>query len=250
MKKVYLIYAKIPTVLFDSKMYQFVKNNTKYKLCKNYYIGLYAWTPHKILLDTFMDFRKGANKIYKIVTRKFSKNEFNIFRKENFYEELLYYKIPSRTGYDDDEFFIGWEPTKKDSKLDKELFFSNQDNTGKIVCTREEFTQTIEYGHDYLFEYMTQIVTAEYSVFKDKYIKALDYIGYCDEFNSMHGNEEDDFYFERYDATCYYKSYNLTYYGQPAIDIYGNKLAIFINIFYEMIVGYDSSKEIKLLIQN
>ena len=44
------------------------------------------------------------------------------------------------------------------------------------------------------------------------------------------------------------RSYNLTCYGNPYIDIYDNKLFLFINTFYEMIVGYKNGDEIKLLV--
>ena len=250
MKKVYILYAKIPIHLFDSKMYQFVHTHTDYILRDKYYIGLYAWTTNKILLDTFMDFRKNALKMYKLIIRKFSKDEFHAFKKENFYEELSYYKIPASPGWDDDEFYIGWIPSKTDTSSDKHLFFSDSNKAGQIVCTRQEFTQTMEYGHDYLFEYMTQIINADYCAFKNKYIQALDYIGYCDEFNNTHDDPDDNFYFDRYESTGYSKSYGLSYHGHKAVDIYGNKLSIFINIFYEMIVGYDETQEIKMLIYN
>ena len=250
MKKVYLIYAKIPCILFDSKIHDFVNDVSKYKNTNNKYIGLYAWTTKKILLNSFIEFRSGAKKIYNIIERKFTKEEFNQFRKENFHEELLYYQIPTIDNYEDTEFYIGFEASKKNTKKEIQQFFSSKNN--QIVCTRCEFTNVIEYGHQYLMEYMCQIVDAEYCVFKSEYQQALDYIGYCDIFNDVHDGYEDEgideFYSSRHECSDFNRSYGLSIYGNPRRYLYENKLAIFISIFYEMIVGYNPDEEIKLLV--
>ena len=246
MKQVYLVYAKIPANLFNSKIHDFVSDKSKYILSNNHYTGLYAWTTKKILLETFLDFREGASKIYNVVKRKFTKEEFRIFSDEYRFEKMMYFRIPSRSSYDCD-YSIGWVPNKNDLDIDKNAFFSTKDHSYQIVCTRSEFDNIFEYGHQYLLEYMYQIINAEYYIFKDEYKLALDYIGYCDIFNITHDDEEDDFYFERSQTTDYQKSYNLSYYGNPSVDIFDNKVALFISIFYEMIVGYNPNNEIKLL---
>lgn len=252
MKKVYLIYAKIPALLFDNKMHLFVNDSSKYKYSNRYYIGLYAWTTSKILLDTFMDFRKDANKIYKLKIRKFSKNELNVFKDIHQNEELRYYRISSCANYndiDDD----GWIPKKKDSKKDRDEFFSKDGVSSQIVCTKEEYNTLFDFGHQYLYEYMTQIINADYYAFKDEYKLALDYIGYCDTFNDLYDgledyDKEDSFYSSRHELTSYNRQFGMSYYGNPYIDVYENKLALFINIFYEMILGYKDGDEIKLLV--
>lgn len=249
MIKVYLIYAKIPALLFDCKLYEFIKDDSKYKLSDGYYIGLYAWTTSKLLLDAFLDFRKGANKIYKIKKHEFTKNEFKYFKSDNISEELVYQKIPYENGIDASyDSYEGWIPSKNDTKKDIEKFFNSPSDSAKIVCTREEYNTLYEHGPRYLCDYLAQIITAEYLVFKDEYKMALDYIGYCDNFNLIHDEPEDQFYFDRAQMTEFNKSYDMSYYGNKPIDLYENKVALFINIYYEMIVGYDSNEEIKLLV--
>ena len=45
----------------------------------------------------------------------------------------------------------------------------------------------------------------------------------------------------------YNHSFNLTGFGNhKMIDLYANRLAIFVNLFYEMIEGYNEKEEIKL----
>lgn len=255
MKKVYLIYAKIPALLFDNKMHNFVKDGSLYSLYNGHYTGLYAWTTNKILLDAFMDFRKGAKKIYKIKTRKITKEELRAFQTIHDYEELSYYRIPSKNSYDEELYSIQYNPKKKDSKMDKESFFHKNKDVNQIVCTKEEVTELFEYGEQHLQDYMFQIINGDYYALKDEYKMALDYIGYCDIFNILHdGNfgtdEEDKFYSDRYEMTDYCKSYQMSFYGHKIIDICDNKLALFIMIFYEMIVGYHEDEEIKLLVHN
>lgn len=251
MKKVYLIYAKIPADLFSLKIKGFVKHSSEYVYKNNHYIGLYAWTTNKILLAGFTEFREGAKNIYQIKTEKMEKDQFRMFRKAYFHEELQYYKIPSRIGYDE-EFLIGYEPSKKDSKEEKEAFFSTDDKSVQVVCTRHEFMTICEYGHDYLLEYFYNCIKADYIGFKSKYIQALDYIGYVDIFNHIHEgisdyDTEDEFYSDRYQSTVYNNSYNLSFYGNSAVDLYENKAVLFINVFYEMIMGYNPKVPIKLV---
>lgn len=253
MKKLYLIYAKIPTILFDTKIHDFVSDESKYRLMNNHYIGLYAWTPNKILLDAFLNFRNGAKDMYRVVKRKLTKDEYLIFRKEHFYEELLYYRISSKNDSTEETFNIGYEPSKKDSIEDKESFFSKKDGVNQVACTRYEFTSLFESAQQYLYEYMYQIVQAEYIAFNSEYQQMLDYLGYCDVFNDIHDGYElsddgDLFYWDRHESTQFNKSYNLTFYGNKLVDIYENRITLFINIYYEMIVGYTPGYEIKLLI--
>lgn len=247
MKKVYLIYAKIPALLFDNKLHDFVYDSYKYKLSNGYYIGLYAWTTNKILLDTFIDFRKGANKIYKLVTKKFDKEDFIIFRQENFHEELSYYRFSSESSYYEiDDFNTGWEPSKTDE--DKNEFFEDNKNLFRIVCTKCEYVKIAEDSTQYLADYLSQIINVEYSIFAHKYLQALDSVGYCDEFNRINYDIDDDLYDQRGSSTDYNNSFELSYYGNHMVDFYRNQIALFINIYYEMIVGYNPNETIKLLI--
>lgn len=255
MKKIYLIYAKIPTLLFDSKMHEFVYNSSRYKLSNNYYIGLYAWTTNKILLDAFINFRKGARDMYNIVIKnknEFTKEEFQFFKKDNIHEELRYYRIPTKLGWDEDDFNIGYVPNKHDSIHEKKEFFMNNTNYSQIVCTRYEYEELFEHAQQNFFDYMNQVVTADYIVLKEEYQLMLDKIGYCDIFNEIYDGldtgEPDPFYSDRHDSTYFNRSYNLSYHGHQYFDIYANKVALFVNTFYEMIAGYKNGDEIKVLV--
>ena len=59
----------------------------------------------------------------------------------------------------------------------------------------------------------------------------------------------DDFYHDRHEQSEYNRQFGLTYYGNYITNnLFENKLFLFINIFYEMILGYDPQVEIKFLI--
>lgn len=238
MKEVYLIYASIPSVLFDSKMHQFVNNHMKYKLHNDYYRGLYAWTTKKKILKKFLEFRDGAKSMYNIIKREFDNEEFQIFKIENSPEELIYRVFSYDKNDDSDE--------SKDNKL-------NTPSEYKLVCTKEEYEEVYDFGEQYMLDYMSQVVKAEYLVFKDKFKMALDSIGYCDMFNRIYDGLEnydngDEFYFNRTEMSNFSNSYGLSYYGNPAVDILSNKVLIFMNIYYEMLVGYNPDVEIRLLV--
>lgn len=250
MKKVYLIYAKIPSLLFDNKIHLFVRDSSEFKLSKNHYIGLYAWTKNKELLNTFLDFRKDAKDIYNVIEREFDKDDYKHFKKVHSAEELMYYRFKTCKSYDMDHFDYGWVPKKSDSDQEKDEFFNESDNVGRIVCTTTEYNETMDYGEQFFFEYLSQIMKVDYLIFKDEYIWALDRIGYCDAFNLVNNDSEDPFYSARSETSEYNNNFGLTYYGNPAFNLWDNKLALFINIFYEMIIGYDPNREIKLLSYN
>jgi hypothetical protein len=233
MKEVYLIYASIPSILFDNKIGDFVKDKMKYKFHNNYYRGLYAWTTKKKILKEFLEVREGAKSMYTVIKREFSKNEFQEFKSENSYEELSYY-----TFYHD---------------MDDDVTESDITDNRTFVCTKEEYEETYDMGMQYMYDYMAQIVNVDYLIFKDEFKMALDSIGYCDTFNRIYDglseyDDHDDFYFSRHEMTQFNNSYGLSYYGNEVVNICENKLVIFINIYYEMLVGYNPNNEIKLLI--
>jgi hypothetical protein len=233
MKEVYIVYASIPSTLFDCKLHDFVNDESRYNLKNMCYTGLYAWTTKEDLLNQFMEFRKGAKSIYNIITRKFTKEEYHAFKKDNYYEELNYYKY----FYDKDD--------NKHGSVNKFLL--------SIVCTREEYEKIYDNGYQYMFDHMSQILNVDYLIFKDEYKLALDYIGYCDMFNRVHDGLNydgtyDDFYHDRNEMSAFNSGYGLSFYGNNFIDICESNLSVFINVFYEMIVGFDPNTEIKLLI--
>ena len=233
MKEVYLIYASIPSTLFDCKLHDFVHDSTKYSLKNMYYTGLYAWTTKKELLEEFLEFRQGAKSIYKVIKREFEKDDYQEFKLDNEYEELNYYKKYNN---------------RDDFRTD-----SINSTLANIICTKAEYENAYDIGAQYLFDYMSRIISAEYLVLKDEYKLSLDHVGYCDMFNRLHdgiddNDEYNEFYYNRYEFTNYNEGFGLSFYGQPLIDICKNNLLIFINIYYEMIVGFDPNTEIKLLI--
>jgi len=95
---------------------------------------------------------------------------------------------------------------------------------------------------------MSQFVIVDYNALKDEYQLALDKIGYCDTFNIINNDQDDEYYEDRYLMTENSASYGLSYYGNKYVDIFNNKLPIFIYIFYEMLFGYLPDREIKFIL--
>ena len=236
MKLVYIIYASIPNRLWEAKL-KYLINESSYVLSgKEYnYDGnnrtfLYAWTTKEKYLNAFKYFRENALKnIYKIEAAEMDKLEYSQFVERYENERLRYIEIPTN---------------------DNEMFGTN--DFTKILCTLNEANYTIYEGHVYLYEYFSDIIEVDYSIFNNKYINALDCLSYCDEFNILRYNnalsyDESELYSSRYEMSEYNHSFNLTGFGNhKMIDLYANRLAIFVNLFYEMIEGYNKKEEIKL----
>jgi hypothetical protein len=238
MKKIYVIYASIPSLLFDNKIHDFIHDPMRYKLSDNKYIGLYAWTTKKKLLDEFLNTRYKARSMYTVLKKELDDDDYIYFKKDNNQEKLSCYKLYHDIVEEDEN---------------KNVHEKLNDETPRIVCTKNEYETIYDLGEQYLFDYMCQIVNFEYLVLNDQYKLLLDKIGYCDLFNRIFDgltdyDDYDDFYHDRHEMTEFNNGYGLSYYGNTAVDICKNRLMIFINIFYEMIVGYDPEKEIKLLI--
>ena len=237
MKLVYIIYASIPNRLWEAKL-KYIINESSYVLSgKEYnYDGnnrtfIYAWTTKEKYLNAFKYFRENALKnIYKIEKVEMDKIEYGQFVERYKNERLRYIEIPTN---------------------DNEMYGTN--DFTKILCTLNEADYTIDEGHVYLYDYFSDIIKVDYSIFDKKYINALDCLAYCDEFNILRyhicssSSYYDELYTERYEMSEYNHSFNLTGFGNhKMIDLYANRFAIFVNLFYEMIEGYNKKEEIKL----
>lgn len=237
MKVVYIIYASISNRLWEAKLKYLIDESSYINTGKEYYYDgdkrtfLYAWTTKEKYLDAFKYFRKNAIKnIYKIKKAEMDKIEYRQFIERYKNERLSYLEIPMN---------------------DNEMYGTNDFTT--LLCTLNEANYTIDEGHIYLYDYLSDIIKVDYSIFNKKYINALDCLAYCDEFNILRyesctsSSYYDDLYCQRYELSEYNYSFNLTGFGNHRmINLYENKFALFVNLFYEMIDGYDRKYEIKL----
>lgn len=236
MKDVYIIYAGIPNYLWEIKMKYIIDESRYITSGKEYdYDGkkryfIYAWTSNKKYLNEFKYFRNNAFKtIYKIKKVKMDKVEYSQFKYKYKDEKLEYREIPSN---------------------DNEYYGTN--DYVKVLCTDNESMYTIDEGHVYLYNYLSEIIGVNYTVFDEKYINALDSLGYCDEYNiiKFDCSDDPDIYSENYELSTFNASFELTGLGNhKLIDLYANKFAIFVNLFYEMIEGYDYNNDIKMALE-
>lgn len=220
-KNVYIIYAKIPPKLWRSKISLILQTVEDYYFDDYVYNVIYAWTTSLKLLNDFKQFRKGAMKnIYIIEKELMDDDEYLQFKSEHKYTKLKYRDVPTN---------------------DNEYHGTNE--YANVLCTKAEFLSATEEGREYLYNYLSGIIKVEYRIFSEKYVNILDQCAYCDEFNYLYSDDDDYWYSDRYMLTEYNSSFNLTMFGnQKKIDLYSNKFWIFINLFYEMINGYEDGE--------
>ena len=237
MKTVYVIYAYIQNRLWESKLKYLIDEHIYVLSGKEYdYDGdkrsfLYAWTTKEEYLNDFKYFRKNAiGNIYEIEKMKMDKSEYSNFKDKYENERLLYRQIPAN---------------------DNEFYGTN--DYINTLCTNNEFVCAVDEGNVYLYDYFSEIIKVEYCIFNKKYVNALDCLGYCDEFNVVKyeidtlPDRYHDMYSDRYELSEFNNSFNLTGFGNHRIDLYANKFAIFVNLFYEMIEGYHKNEEIRMV---
>ena len=95
--KIYLVYAKIDIDLWEKKMNCYIYQNTtsygkfSYDENSDSYIGLYAWTHNKKIIEMFKDSRIMAfnRGMYKIHNIKVDRDTFTDFVKDNKDKEIV-----------------------------------------------------------------------------------------------------------------------------------------------------------------
>lgn len=108
-----------------------------------------------------------------------------------------------------------------------EIILFNYDEDGNyIICTKGESTTMDDDAICYINEEIMESSLMHYEQFKDKYIKALDYLGYCTQCKCNREDEDNDYHY-------YQLSYGFSPAGfkYPAVQLLPNKPSLFIRHF-------------------
>lgn len=231
MKTVYVVYAKIPSRLWNKKMSCLVSDSREYKYDEelDYYVGIYAWTTNKKYIEFFKEYRKSAfqNNIYSIKKINFDKDDYRQFQAIHVQEEIV---------------IAGFQTRKSSDYNLKELSFEKGGITFvRMVCTKQEHNECHEDRQAHIYEKLYRLLKFDYFAFKDKYENIFEEIGYATEFDIEHGgDDDDDYYDERCDLANYNSGFGLTTNGfSMKLDLYGNEMALLMNLYYEMFMGFD-----------
>ena len=258
--KVYIIYACIPENLWTTKMRSIdddIKESElpkQLKTADNRYVGVYAYTRYKDVLDEFIEYRKGAWKsgLYELKKAKMSKEEFSMFRATYPTRELVVFPVHLKganlIGHNTDKY-------KSFDETPKWVFeySANQDPTMSIIiCTPHEYNYVEDMSDHCLFMLFVNLNPPDYSIFDDDYQNILDIIGYTiqytDLINTMMEDEVDNLYInQRFDEIDYNYSFNLSPLGNKYFSLSHSFSFMFMNIFYEMIFGYDENTKINMI---
>lgn len=200
--KVYIHYLILPENLTDKYDSNIVDDFNKVKSSLNtlerfyndkteswYY--QYAFTDNKEYSDIFEKLHDKKMFVKKI--RKMTKKEYGDFRKNNLGAEL---KLRAIYGYENDS----------------------------MVITKNELYEVEETCNMFMNEILMEASLDEYSMYKDKYIKALDYLMYCT--NNRVNGEECDYY-------SYQASYGITpeSYAPVSISIRQNTFSLYARLY-------------------
>lgn len=207
MKKIYFIYAIIPEKIYNEKIKYIISNIHDFRWKHGNMYGLYAWSTSKKIIKEFFEVREKS--MYTLVKKDiYDEEEIEKMRKT--YTEL---ELKRR------QYYFDKTQDKKESLL--------------IVSTKNEFVQSTEFYEENLYEFGPPIEKiANYSVFKDKIIKALDKIGYVGAYDQLYGTESD------VDLCLYNKGFGLTKYGYKDISLNGyNQMNVLLYLFRYFFYG-------------
>ena len=157
-------YFKDESMVADFKevKYFLQRLNKYYNREDNKYYYLYAITDNKELSNIFS--YSHDDKLFKVIKGKMDKDQLSALLKENEYAELMYFPI---------------EDTE-DTRL---------------LLTEGEYNQLEDAESEWLTLELADKSYNEYSFFKDKYIKALDFLMYCT-INRMNGPDSDYYLYQ------------------------------------------------------
>lgn len=241
MKKVYLVYIRCPAELYEKKLSKHIVHN-KYKYKNGFYLGLYAWTTDKEKIEKFKALREASQSLYAYKKVKMDSDEFNLFKSEYSDEILRYYlyryKVSDRVNTYN---FYADDPALDIETITDEWFekYHEKDDFVNFVSTKNEFCEANEYGGNYLIEKFENCFCANFMMFKDKYLEALDKSGFCElaVMSGIGSFDDSEQYQDLLDAIGYNASYGLSLFGFKRCNVFANKFLILIDIFRELIIG-------------
>ena len=231
--KVYLVYAKIDIDLWEDKMKLYINQTDsmfdkfRFDSSTNSYVGLYAWTHNKKIIEMFKDSRIMAfnRGMYKIHNIKVNRDTFMDFIKDNKDKEIVLRHLVTK-------------------KSEEGAFKNNGEYCIYTILTRNEFDVCTDdsFARTEMFEAMCDKLRVDYYGFNNKFKTLLERVGYATEFDvNCIDDDYNDYYECRADLANYNASYGLSSHNTPiACDLYGDRYALFKNIYFEMLAGYKS----------
>ena len=208
MNKVYLIYATIPTYLFENKYKYLIENRYDYKPYEDNMIGLYAWTTKKELKKEFEAVRSQSN-IFNVIKKDDIDDEF---------EELLTTKYASlELGY-------------RDYGIDNDEYL--------IICSTkfEHVNSTIDGDENmeefYEKSYLDDFGLIDYKIFSKEMQVALDTVGYTMKYIETSSDDQEEIDFINYNS-----SYNMGATGVNLPTMNNNEYEILIYLYDLMFLG-------------
>lgn len=215
MKKIYLIYAKIPDPLYQMLSFyiRYIEKTFTISV-DNKWLGLYAWTTSKKKLKIFKETRKKA-KVYIYKEKMIEKDYLKKFSEEN-----------------------------KDSKLGNYEYIQSYSLAClppiNVITTLEEYN--IATDNDIIYEFLVensvfQNYNVDYMIFRTDIINALDILNYTTEYDLFWGGESEDDGEDRTETANYLMSYNQTPFGNKYIGIYDNEFASLMMVFSSLFLG-------------
>ena len=258
--KVYIIYACIPDNLWMTKMKNIDDDIREselpkyYRTADNRYVGVYAYTKYKDVLNEFIYYRKDAWKcgLYRLKEKKMTKEEFSMFQSIYPTRELSVYPIFSNRSDG-----LATSPYPSFNDIPKRILKEDADIQSSIhviVCTDHEYCYIEDMSDHCLLMYFVNTNPPDYSIFNNEYQNILDIIGYTIQFTDLiqsilwEYDEIDNLYInERFDDIDYNYSFNLSPLGNKYFSLSHSFLFMFMNVFYEMIFGYTETSKINMM---
>lgn len=219
MKTIYLIYIVVNDDLLFNLLSSFV--NIKlydYNDDSNTFKGLYAWTTDKDIYEEFMLFRKGCN-LYRPIKKTIDKDEYKQFKSQYKSLKLKRYKY-CRGDY------IPKPDERVVSTFDEHSFIYED------CC---DFALMVDKG-------LFPDLIVDYTIMNDEIIDALDTLSYTTEYDSYYGGDPDYYrdddseIVDRESLAGYNKSFGLTIFCHPYVDITCDKFKLFLYVFQPLLI--------------
>lgn len=226
----YLIYARIPSMVYEDKM-KYLVATKDFQLQDEYYIGLYAWTNKKRLKNRFLKYRNHTHYLVKDIDC----TDEEIAALEDIYHNA---KIGE---YD---FSTGKVLEKEDEEEKQSIIHVDIRSKEKLrlATTKQEWVESSMNGQENYCEFVEpKMKLFDYRIFNDHIIQLLDRISYTT--NLLIGNYDvvlgpepfssDNYFMER---VIDYAAYGQTLYGNQLFEIHPDDVTLFTRLYRELLV--------------
>lgn len=205
--KLYLIYAKIPESEFNKTIKYLIPNVYDYRWINEKFYGLYAWTKSKSKLNDFLEVR--YKKAFEVSKKNIDDDEYQMFKDHYNLLELVRHIYK----------------------------YGNKKKEIEVVTTKNEEIESIGNGSENYNDFGPRVhPDANYRLFKDDIIHALDMIGYTSAYDLCYGNMEEA------DNASFNMSYNIGSMGST-IACKPSELELLVYLFYYTFYGNSMRKD-------